>query len=377
MLYFDNSATTIPDQSVLETYMQVSVDYFANPSSLHELGVKSKKLLEQARAQVAEILQVENSEVYFTSSGTEANNWVLQSVVRELSKYRPQANRILISAVEHPSVYEQINLLLSENYVIERVAVDEQGVIDMISFKEQLGSDVLLVSTMAVNNEVGAIQPIMQIAELLHQYPQIIWHVDAVQAVTTQLSLLQNSRIDAMSLSGHKFHAGRGTGILTLKKRVNTQPFIYGGGQEKGFRSSTENLASIVATAKALRLANANQSTTKKRLALFRQQLIQAFRTHNWQVFADDSASEHILCVAYPTIPGEVLVHAFETEGVMISTTSACSSRKRQVHSTLKAMGVADEISESAVRISMSSFTTTEEVKKLIKIIEKVTTKFD
>ena len=189
MLYFDNSATTMPDQSVLDTYLQVSKEYFANPSSLHELGVKSKKLLEQARAQVAEILQVKTNEVYFTSSGTEANNWVLQAVVRELSKHRPNAKRILISAIEHPSVYEQINLLLSENYRIERIRVNPQGEIDLPALKEQLDSDVLLISTMAVNNEVGAVQPLEQIAELLAKHPQIIWHVDAVQAVTTQLSL--------------------------------------------------------------------------------------------------------------------------------------------------------------------------------------------
>lgn len=376
MLYFDNSATTMPDQSVLDTYLQVSKEYFANPSSLHELGVKSKKLLEQAREQVAEILQVKTNEVYFTSSGTEANNWVLQAVVRELSKHRPNAKRILVSAIEHPSVYEQINLLLSENYRIERISVNPQGEIDLPALKDQLDSDVLLISTMAVNNEVGAVQPLEQIAELLAEHPQIIWHVDAVQAVTTQLSLLHNSRIDAMTLSGHKFHAGRGTGILTLKQKVNTQPFIYGGGQEKGLRSSTENLASIVATAKALRLASTKQEAVKQNLAQFRRSLIEAFKSQNWQVFAEASASEHILCVAYPSIPGEVLVHAFETEGVMISTTSACSSRKHQVHSTLKAMGVPDNISESAVRLSMSSLTTSTQVNELIKIIEKVTAKF-
>ncbi|MBK0347076.1 cysteine desulfurase [Aerococcaceae bacterium zg-ZJ1578] len=376
MYYFDNSATTQPNASVLETYQQVAMQCFANPSSIHALGVTAQKLLTQAREQVAALLKVQAKEVYFTSSGTETNNWVLQSVVPALHKMRPEANRVLISAVEHPSISEQISLLQEQGFDVQFIPVQENGSIDILAFEQLLDSKVLVVSSMAVNNEVGSVQPLVEMAALLKQYPQIIWHVDGVQAVTTQFDLLALKRIDAITLSGHKFHASRGTGILMLKQRVSSQPFLYGGGQESGLRSSTENLASIVATAKALRLAVEIQAEVKSRLADYRQQIIIALEKHNWTVFAKENASEHIICAAFPAIPGEVLVHAFEAQQVMVSTTSACSSRKHQQHHTLAAMSVPDKVSTSAIRISMASTTTQADVIALLDAIQTVSEQF-
>ncbi|MBD3949549.1 cysteine desulfurase [Tuanshanicoccus lijuaniae] len=377
MYYFDNSATTQPNPEVLETYQKVAQQCFANPSSIHALGVLAQKLLSQAREQVATLLHVQPKEVYFTSSGTEANNWVMQSMVPALNHMRPDAKRILISAIEHPSISEQISWLQAQGFDVQQIPVNADGMIDIMALEQLLDANTLLISTMAINNEVGSVQPLNQMATLLNQYPQIIWHVDGVQAVTTQFEQLTNERIDAVTLSGHKFHAGRGAGILMMKQRVSSQPFLYGGGQESGLRSGTENLASIVATAKALRLAVAAQDEVKLRLQAYRQDIIAALEEHKWIVFAKESASEHIICAAFPTIPGEVLVHAFEAKYVMVSTTSACSSRKHQQHHTLAAMSVPEHLSTSAIRISMASTTTQADVTALIKAIETVTAQFN
>lgn len=376
MYYFDNSATTKPDKEVLDTFLTVSNDFYANPSSLHQLGITANQLLNQARYQIATVLNVNQNEIYFTSSGTEANNWVMQSIVKGAKQNRPYANRVLISSIEHPSITQQIDWLKANGFQVDTISVNRTGVIEMTEFEKQLGQDVLLVSTLAVNNEVGSIQPIEQMANLLKRYPQILWHVDGVQAVVGELNLLKNRRIDIVTLSGHKFHSVRGTGILMMKERIQSIPFLYGGGQERGYRSGTENLASIVATAKALRLMTTNQKNIIDNLANYRQQLIEKFEKYQWQVFAKDTGAVHILCVALKGIPGEVLVHAFEEEGIILSTTSACSSRKHQQHHTLGAMGVEDNVSASAIRISMSKITTEEAVNHLLKSIEHVSEKF-
>lgn len=376
MFYFDNSATTKPLQEVMDTYLKVSIEMFGNPSSIHLVGVRARQLMSQARSQIAQLLQVNSEEIYFTSSGTESNNWVLTSVVEGSIKMRPQANRILISEIEHPSISEQMIRLRSRGFVVETIPVDGSGLIKIAEFEKMLDDRVLLISTMAVNNEVGAVQPLDKFSEILMRYPQIIWHVDGVQAVTTEFNCLLNQRIDAITLSGHKFHAGRGTGILMLRQRVTTEAFLTGGGQENGLRSGTENLASIAATAKALRLTVNELSKTKPRLQKYRNQIIEELHNHNWKVFSQNSGSVHIICAAYEGIPGEVLVHSFEDQEVMVSTTSACSSRKHQNHHTLGAMGVNESISKSAIRISLSQLTTDEEIKKLLLAITTVTQRF-
>lgn len=376
MFYFDHSATTQPSKEIIRVVQEVAVNFYANPSSIHQMGEKSKALLQQARQQIASILDFSSDDIYFASSGTEVNNWVFQAILPALHALHPQRKRVIISSVEHPSITAQIALLEQQGYMVELAPVGEDGRLDMLALKSLLSQDVLILSTMAVNNEVGSVQPLKEISQLLESYPQIIWHVDAIQAVTTQMKTIINSRIDLLSLSSHKFHSVRGTGILAKRKRVQSQPFLYGGGQESGLRSSTENLPAIVATAKALRLASEQQAETKNRLSDYRIKIIKALKDHGWHVFAEDTASEHIVCTAYPEVPGEVLVHAFEEQQVILSTTSACSSRKHQAHHTLKAMGIAEKLSTSAIRISMSYTTTAQEVASLIRAVDVITNKF-
>lgn len=376
MYYFDNSATTLPLPEVLEVWQKVSQDYFANPSSAHLLGEKSQKLLISARQQIGDLIRFDTSDVHFTSSGTESNNWVFQAILPDLKAIHPQRNRILISAIEHPATLKQVPMLQEQGYQVDLIPVDSHGQVDLEVLASLLSEDILLLSTMAVNNEVGAIQPLKEISELLSEYPQIIWHVDAVQAITAAFDHILRDRIDILSLSGHKFHAGRGVGVLAKRRRIPSRPFLYGGGQEKGLRSSTENLASIVAFSKALRLARQHYQENFDQIKHFRLQIIQNLCQHGWHVFAQETGSAHIVCAALENIPGEVLLHAFESENIMVSTTSACSSRKQTDHSTLKAMGVRPSLAQSAVRISMSHLTKQSEVDYLCQAIDKISANF-
>lgn len=377
MYYFDNSATTKPIPQILDVYQQVSLNYFGNPSSAHHLGEQAKALMNSARAQIADILSFKANEIFFASSGTEVNNWVLQSILEAIKNDHPKRNKVIISSIEHPATMTQIPLLESRGYVVELVRVNANGQIDLTHLEELLDNDVLLVSIMGVNNEVGAVQPVKEIASVLKQYPQVIWHVDGVQAVTSQLELLRESRIDMLTLSSHKFHSVRGVGILAKRQRVSSKPLLYGGGQESGHRSSTENLAGIVATSRALRQMNEIQTETKERLKAYQERIFNSQRELGWEIFAQDSASEHIVCAALAPVPGEVLLHALESFDIFVSTTSACASRSHQTHATLKAMNVPDRISKSAIRISMAHTTTDEEVDYLIEVLGKVTEKFN
>ena len=377
MIYLDNAATTRIHPQVLATYSQVAQEFFANPSSAHGLGRKSRQLLEQARVQVGQLLCYHPQEIYFTSSGTEANNWVFQRIVTQAHKRRPEGKLVLVSPIEHPAVLRQRDYIESQGLTWVTLPVTDQGQVDLGAFQAMLGPEVLLVSTMAVNNEMGASQPLDQMAQILADYPDIIWHVDGVQAVTTELSRIQQPRIDCLSLSSHKFHAPRGVGILACRQRVDLVPLITGGGQEQGQRSGTENLAAIVATAKALRLAQSEQAQTRSRLKAYRQRLTQALEAQGWVVFAQESAASHILCAALPGIPGEVLLNAFEAQNIYVSTTSACSSRVKSDHHSLAAMGVPQNLAQSALRFSLAADTSDQDIENCLVAIAKISQQFE
>lgn len=375
MYYFDHSATTQPSVDSVNVFTQVAQTYYANPSSIHAKGEEVRQLLTQARQQIATILAFDEKDIYFTASGTEANQWVFSAVVSALRQRHLERQRIIVSAVEHPSVMTHVERLIQDGYDVQICPVDQDGALRIDALATLLEVPTLLVSTMAVNNEVGTIQPLADIAALLSQHPQVAWHVDAVQAVTTQLRTLHEPRIDLLTLSSHKFHALRGTGILAKKARIPSDVYVNGGGQEAGLRSGTENVPSIVATARALRMAyEANDQT--QALAQYRQQIVACLKANGWQVFGGNQTSAHIICAALAGIPGEVLVHAFEVQQLIVSTTSACSSRKHQAHSTLQAMGVPSQISTSAIRISLSTTTQATEVAHLIRSIPKITQQF-
>lgn len=370
MIYFDNAATTKIYDDALTSYVQVSQKFFGNPSSLHQLGVDAFQVLTKARAQVASLLSVQPEEIFFTSGGTESNNWAIKGTALEKSVF---GKHIITTKIEHPSVIQTCKQLERFGFEVTYLDVDSNGIVNVDQLKESLRKDTILVSVMAVNNEVGAVQPIAEIANVLEEYPSIHFHVDAVQAVERASQLLSIGRIDLLSLSAHKFHGPRGVGIMYKKFGRKIQALLTGGGQEKGERSTTENLPGIVATTKALRMALEEESVTGE----LRSQLWKELATKSEiRIFSPEDGASHVLCFAIKGVRGEVVVHAFENHGIYISTTSACSSKKGDSSSTLYAMDVPTEWATGAVRVSFSNDNTKEEVEQFIEVLHQLMKQF-
>ena len=370
MIYFDNAATTKIYDDALTSYVQVSQKFFGNPSSLHQLGVDAYQVLTKARAQVASLLSVQPEEILFTSGGTESNNWAIKGTALEKSVF---GKHIITTKIEHPSVLQTCKQLERFGFEVTYLDVDSKGIVSVDQLKESLRKDTILVSVMAVNNEVGAVQPIAEIAKVLEEYPSIHFHVDCVQAVERASQLLSIGRIDLLSLSAHKFHGPRGVGIMYKKFGRKIQALLTGGGQEKGERSTTENLPGIVATTKALRMALEEESVTGE----LRSQLWKELATKpEIRIFSPEDGASHVLCFAIKGVRGEVVVHAFENHGIYISTTSACSSKIADSSSTLYAMDVPTEWATGAVRVSFSNDNTKEEVEQFIKVLHQLMKQF-
>ena len=370
MIYFDNAATTKIYDDALTSYVQVSQKFFGNPSSLHQLGVDAYQVLTKARAQVASLLSVQPEEIFFTSGGTESNNWAIKGTALEKSVF---GKHIITTKIEHPSVLQTCKQLERFGFEVTYLDVDSKGIVSVDQLKESLRKDTILVSVMAVNNEVGAVQPIAEIAKVLEEYPSIHFHVDAVQAVERASQLLAIGRIDLLSLSAHKFHGPRGVGIMYKKFGRKIQALLTGGGQEKAERSTTENLPGIVATTKALRMSLEEKSVTGE----LRSQLWKELATKpEIRIFSPEDGASHVLCFAIKGVRGEVVVHAFENHGIYISTTSACSSKKADSSSTLYAMDVPNEWATGAVRVSFSNDNTKEEVEQFIKVLHQLMKQF-
>lgn len=370
MIYFDNAATTKIYDDALTSYVQVSQKFFGNPSSLHQLGVDAYQVLTKARAQVASLLSVQPEEIFFTSGGTESNNWAIKGTALEKSVF---GKHIITTKIEHPSVIQTCKQLERFGFEVTYLDVDSKGIVSVDQLKESIRKDTILVSVMAVNNEVGAVQPIAEIAKVLEEYPSIHFHVDAVQAVERASQLLAIGRIDLLSLSAHKFHGPRGVGIMYKKFGRKIQALLTGGGQEKGERSTTENLPGIVATTKALRMSLEEESVTGE----LRSQLWKELATKSEiRIFSPEDGASHVLCFAIKGVRGEVVVHAFENHGIYISTTSACSSKKGDSSSTLYAMDVPTEWATGAVRVSFSNDNTKEEVEQFIEVLHQLMKQF-
>ncbi|MEI5993416.1 cysteine desulfurase family protein [Candidatus Enterococcus mansonii] len=377
MIYFDNSATTPIYPQALDTYIKTSQRIFGNPSSLHGLGSQASRLLEQARKQIADLMQVKSSEIYFTSGGTEGDNWVIKGTAMEKKAF---GRHIIISDIEHPAVSETASQLAENGFDISIAPVDEEGFVKVDELAKLIRKDTILVSVMAVNNEIGSIQPIQEISDYLQAYPTIHFHVDAVQAVgkVSQEQWL-TPRVDFATFSAHKFHGPRGVGFIYWKHGRKLAPLLNGGGQENNLRSGTENVAGIVSMAKALRLYVDKKAEKPEHTATIRRYLIEALQEYSMvTIFSKENAdfAPHILCFALKGVRGEVLVHALEEKQIYTSTTSACSSRKKISSSTLYAMKVPDSLATSAIRVSLDESNTIAEVEQFMIIFNQLYKKF-
>ena len=353
MIYFDNSATTKPYPEALATYTEVATRIWGNPSSLHNLGSQATRILEASRKQIAELIGKKTEEIYFTSGGTEGDNWILKGVAFEKAPY---GKHIIVSDIEHPAIKESAAWLKTQGFEVDYAPVDARGFVKVDALADLLRPDTTLVSVMAVNNEIGSIQPIHDIAALLEDRPTVSFHVDAVQALAkVAAEVYLPERVDFATFSSHKFHGLRGVGFVYIKEGKKITPLLTGGGQEKEMRSTTENVAGIAATAKSLRLAMENQeafaSKTQQMKEIIRKELA---NYPDVTIFSgEDHFAPHILTFGIKGVRGEVVVHAFEEFDIYISTTSACSSKAGKPAGTLIAMGVDKSIAQTAVRLSL------------------------
>ncbi|HEL2734995.1 TPA: cysteine desulfurase [Streptococcus suis] len=372
MIYFDNAATTQVYPEVLKTYTEVATKIWGNPSSLHSLGSQATRILEASRKQIAELIGKDSKEIFFTSGGTEGDNWVIKGVAFEKAHL---GKHIIVSAIEHPAVKESALWLKTQGFEVDLAPVNAQGFVDVSALESFIRPDTTLVSIMAVNNEIGAIQPIQEISQLLADKPTISFHVDAVQTigkVPTERYL--TDRVDFASFSGHKFHSVRGVGFVYIKAGKKIAPLLTGGGQESDKRSTTENVAGIAATAKALRLTLAKTADSQKRLAAMKQILVDELGKYDdVTVFSGlEDFVPSIVTFGIKNIRGEVIVHAFEDHQIYISTTSACSSKAGKPAGTLIAMGVPQKLAQTAVRISLDDDNDMGQIEQFLTIFKQI-----
>ncbi|MFD2972904.1 cysteine desulfurase family protein [Peribacillus deserti] len=366
MIYFDNSATTKPYKEVLDSFMKVSENFFGNPSSLHSLGAASEKLLSKSRQQIADLLQVKESEVLFTSGGTEGNNLAVKGTALIHAK---RGKHMITTAVEHPSVLEAFRQLSEEfDFDVTYLEVDSQGRISAKDLLRSLRSDTILVSVMHVNNEVGTLQPIQEIGNILSKYPKVIFHVDYVQGAGKVPLDIKKCKIDLLTISAHKFHGLKGSGVLYIRDGVHISPLFSGGSQEWKFRSGTENVAGIVAMAKALRMTMEMRDREISKMIKVRNQLKEGLNKIEGTVInsPEKDSAPHILNFSIPGLKSEVFVHALEEKNIFVSTTSACSSKRKTISSTVLAMFKDEARAESTVRISLSYHNTAAEAESVI-----------
>ncbi|EFU42073.1 Cysteine desulfurase [Paenibacillus vortex V453] len=352
MIYWDHAATTPPFDEVVDTMSEVMKKHYANPSALHRSGEAAAKLLRRAREVCAASLDVLPSELVFTSGATEGNNMAIKGSAMQ---YSSRGRHIITTGTEHPSVYECCKQLESLGWEVTYLPVDAAGVVDLDVLKEAVRKDTVLVSIMHVNNESGAIQPLADIGRIVKEVnSRTLFHVDGVQGFGKLPVGISEWQADLYSLSAHKFNGPRGMGVLYVKQGVQLFPLISGGSQENGLRAGTENVAGAVAMSKAMRLSQERQPELYARMMELRELLFQGIRKIPGLVLnSNELDAPHIIHFSYPGLRPEVMVHALEEMGMLISTKSACSSKLSEPSRVLLAMGKSMEVASSGIRISL------------------------
>ncbi|AUW62723.1 MULTISPECIES: cysteine desulfurase family protein [Staphylococcus] len=361
MIYLDNAATTKPNQAVLDSFLKVSEKAYYNANSPHQMGLQSEKILLQAKSRVKEMLNLnKNADIIFTSGATESNNIALKGIALRKKQF---ANVIITSVLEHPSVLEVMRYLETQGFILKYVNVTPNGQIDINHLEQLMTDNVGLVTCMYVNNVMGQIQPIKEIGSLLKQYPKAHFHVDGVQALGKIPMQLEN--VNSVSFSGHKFNGLKGQGILIIDNKEKIEPTVFGGGQEYGIRSGTVNLAMNVSLVKAMEIAIQNLNELNHRLSRYNKVIRESLSQYKGvYINSPENSAPHILNIAFPGVKGEVLVNAFSKLDIMVSTTSACSSKREKLNEVLLAMDIEDNRIEGSVRLSMGETTTEKDIEQ-------------
>lgn len=363
LAYLDNSATTRCSERAKDLMVQILMQDFGNPSSLHGMGVTAEEYIKEAKSNIAKTLKAEEKEILFTSGGTESNNMAL---IGTALANRRAGNHIITTEIEHASIAAPLEFLKKQGFRITKLSVDKNGHISLEELRDAVGEDTILVSIMMVNNEIGAVEPVAEAAKIIKEKnPNTIFHVDAIQAYGKYRIYPKKLGIDLLSVSGHKIHAPKGTGFLYIRDKVKIKPIIYGGGQQKGMRSGTENVPGVAALGEAATEIYENFDEKIERMYALKEHFVEEVTKMEGVTVngctGRDSAPQ-IVSVSVDGVRSEVMLHTLEEKQIYVSAGSACSSNKPSVSSTLKSIGLPKELLDSTIRFSFCVNTTMEEI---------------
>jgi cysteine desulfurase len=366
-VYFDNSATTKPYDQVIEVMKDNMENYYGNPSSAYSLGIKSENKMNECRDIIASTINCSRDEIIFTSGGSESNNFLIRGFLKP-------GNGVITTKIEHPSILNTCKYLESIGVKVTYLNVDEKGKIDIDELLDHIDKDTVVVSIMHTNNETGALQDIENIGKAIKKKSsRVKFHVDAVQAYGKYKIDVKKCNIDMLSVSGHKIHGPRGIGFAYLKKGLHPRPLIYGGGQERNFRSGTENLAGICGLAEASKIIYKNYENNFNKVCELKNYFIQRLKDiPNVKINSiGEIYSPYVLSVSFLGVKGEVLLHMLEDKNIFVSTGSACSAKNNEYSHVLKAIGLKNDEIRGTIRFSFSEFNTKEEVDYTIDVLNK------
>ena len=374
--YLDNSATTRCFDEVIKAVEEEMKTYYGNPSSMHKKGFEAEKKIREVTKIIASTLKCEESEIVYTSGGTEADNMALIGIARA---YKRQGKHIITSSIEHAAILQTAEYLKEEGFEITYLPTDEKGIVNLEELKNSVREDTILVSIMGVNNEIGTVQPIEEISKIVKEKnPSTLFHVDAVQAYGKIKLIPKKMGIDLMSVSGHKIHGPKGVGFLYVSYKTKIKPIIFGGGQQKALRSGTENVCGIMGLGAAIEKIFATFDEDTKRMRELREYMMEGLLKMDGVRIngaKDEEAAPHIVSASISGVRAEVLLHSLEDKGIFISSGSACASNKPAVSETLKAISLPKELLDSTVRFSFSVFTTKEEIDYTLECLKEITEK--
>lgn len=370
-VYLDNSATTRPFDEVIELLYRIQRDNYGNPASLHSRGVAAEKLTDEARRNIASLLQCREDEIYFTSGGTESNNMALKGAAYRQKK---RGGHIITTQIEHPSVLNSCRRLEAEGFTVSYLPVDAQGYLDLDRLAGEIGSSTILVSTIHVNNEIGTIQPLDKIGAIIKERnPQTLYHIDGVQSYAKIPASLQHWQADLYSFCSHKIHGPKGVGALWARKGVALEPLFQGGDQERGLRPGTENTACIAGFGLAARLNGINLDKNRTRLHHLKEILFRGLQQTGLEFYLNgpqpEDAAPHIINLSFPGIKAETLLHALEEEQIYVSPGAACHSRHPEPSHVLEALGMDKKRLSGSLRFSFSPFN---DERQIDRAVEKI-----
>lgn len=372
-IYFDNAATTKIIPEVREIMLETMDEEYGNPSSMHLKGVGAEKYIRYAKNAISKQLKCDPKEITFTSGGTESNNLALIGIAQANKR---AGNHIITTRIEHPSVYNPILYLEEQGFQVTFLEVDESGKVDLEHLRRELSDETILVSTMAVNNEIGTVEPIEEIATIIKAYnkehdKEILYHVDAIQAFGKQVLYPKRIGVDAMSISGHKIHGPKGSGALFVDGKVKIKPILFGGGQERGLRSGTENTAAIAGIGKAAEVMYERLEQNLSQMQKVKQVLVTG-ATAIEGVTDNSGEAPHIASLSFRGVRSEVLLHALEDKGIYVSAGSACSSNHPAISGVLQAIGLEKDLLESTLRFSFCEYNTVEEAEYTVQVLQEL-----